>query len=72
MPATQPAIDTAPTTAEELARTIHSECARAIRRLDVLIRERDDVLLLDARAAVRHAAVMSARQHRMAAARPTY
>ena len=68
MPATQPATDMPATTAEELARTIHSECARAIRRLDTLIRERDDVLLLDARRAIRHAAVMSARQQRMTSA----
>lgn len=51
---------TAPSS-EQLASMIHSECQRAIRRLDVLIGERDDVLLEDAHQAIQHAAVMSAR-----------
>jgi hypothetical protein len=47
---------------EQLARAIHVECDRAIRRLDVVIRERDDVLLCQARDAVRRAALISARE----------
>ena len=49
-------------TTEQLARAIHADCDRAIRRLDVVIRERDDVLLRHAREAVQHAALLSARK----------
>jgi hypothetical protein len=42
-----------------LAREIGVECARALRRLDGLISERDDVLLAHARAFVRRAASLS-------------
>jgi BMFP domain-containing protein YqiC len=49
-------------TIEQLARAIHAECDRAIRRLDVVIRECDDALLLQAREAVLRAALISARE----------
>jgi hypothetical protein len=42
-----------------LAREIGVECDRALRRLDGLIAERDDVLLAHARAFVAHAASLS-------------
>ena len=51
-----------PTTVE-FAR-IKAECERAIRRLDRVIGEREDVLLVHAREAVEHAAAMSDRQLR--------
>jgi hypothetical protein len=47
---------------EQLAHAIHADCDRAILRLDVVIRERDDVLLRQARDAVRRAALISARE----------
>jgi hypothetical protein len=46
--------------APHLSDAIQIDCERAIRRLDVLIGERDDVLLHQARAFVRHAAVLAA------------
>ena len=41
---------------EQLERQIESHCNRALRRLDVLSREQDDVLLRAAREEVRRAA----------------
>ena len=46
--------------AEGLARQIGVECDRALRRLDGLICERDDVLLAHTRTFVRRAARLSA------------
>jgi hypothetical protein len=42
-----------------LAREIAVECDRALRRLDSLLRERDEVLVAHARAFVRRAASLS-------------
>ena len=47
---------------EQLAHAIHAECDRAMRRLDVAIRERDGVLPRQARDAIRRAARISARE----------
>jgi hypothetical protein len=49
-------------TAEQLASAVRSECDRALVRLGVLIRERDDLLLVQAREAVQRAAALSAAQ----------
>jgi hypothetical protein len=46
--------------AEELARAIVHDCQRAVRRLDTLIGERNDVLLLQARSSIRRAASRAA------------
>jgi hypothetical protein len=51
-------------TADQLASAVRGECERALVRLGVLIRESDDVLLVQARDAVRRAAVLSAAQLR--------
>jgi CMP-N-acetylneuraminic acid synthetase len=60
MPATQIAAPPAPNLrTEELAREIAIDCDRALRRLDRLNRERDDVMLVHARAFIRHAATLS-------------
>jgi hypothetical protein len=57
IPATAPA---APSS--DLPEAIRRECERALRRLDILIRERDDVLLDQVREFVRHAAALAAAQ----------
>ena len=44
----------------ELARAVQSQCERALRRLRVLARERDDVLLAQAMTSVKRAAALSA------------
>jgi hypothetical protein len=44
----------------ELAHAVHSQCERALRRLRVLARERDDVLLAQAMTSVKRAAALSA------------
>jgi hypothetical protein len=54
-------------TPEQLARAVRADCDAAIRLLDVLIRERNDVLLLRARDAVARAAAVSRAQLRGAA-----
>ncbi len=60
MPATQTAVPPAPNLrTEELAREIAIDCDRALRRLDRLNRECDDVVLMHARAFIRHAATLS-------------
>jgi hypothetical protein len=46
--------------ADELAREMRIECSRALRRLDTLIGERNDVLLHQVRASVRHASDLAA------------
>jgi hypothetical protein len=46
-------------TPEQLASVVRKDCEAAIRLLDVLIREREDVLLVRAREAVQHAARVS-------------
>jgi len=51
-------------TADELASAVRSECDRALVRLGVLIRERDDLLLVQVREAVQRAAALSAAQLR--------
>jgi hypothetical protein len=57
MPATAPAASSS-----DLPEAIRRECERALRRLDILIRERDDVLLDQVREFVRHAAALAAAQ----------
>ena len=52
--------------ADELAREIRIECSRALRRLDTLIGERNDVLLHQVRGLVRHASDLAAAQLRLA------
>jgi hypothetical protein len=47
-----------PSTAE-LARAVHGQCDRALRRLRVLARESDDVLLAQALTSVKRAAALS-------------
>lgn len=49
---------------QDVSDAIRAECERAIRRLDVLIGERDDVLLQQVRQFVRHAAALAAAQAR--------
>jgi hypothetical protein len=44
----------------ELARAVHGQCDRALRRLRVLARESDDVLLAQALISVKRAAALSA------------
>jgi hypothetical protein len=46
-------------TSQDLAREIHVDCDRALRRLDRLNQERHDVVLVHARALIRHAARLS-------------
>ena len=46
-------------TAQALAHEIRTDCDRALRRLDQLSRERQDVLLAHAREFIRHAAALS-------------
>jgi hypothetical protein len=46
-------------TAEQLAHEISVDCARALRRLDGLSRERYDVVLVHARQLIRHAGALS-------------
>jgi hypothetical protein len=46
--------------ADELARQVRIDCNRALRRLDTLIGERNDVLLDQVRAFVRHASDLAA------------
>jgi class 3 adenylate cyclase len=55
------AIQTAhgPATIRETAQEIGADCDRALRRLDRLIGERDDVVLTHVRAFVEHAARLS-------------
>ena len=48
----------------DVSEAIRVDCERAIRRLDVLIGERDDVLLRQVRQFVRHAAELAAAQAR--------
>jgi hypothetical protein len=55
-------------TASDRSDAIRTECERAIRRLDVLIRERDDVLLHQVRAFVRRAAALAGADSRIGAA----
>jgi hypothetical protein len=50
--------------ADELARQVRIDCNRALRRLDTLIGERNDVLLDQVRAFVRHASDLAAAQMR--------
>jgi hypothetical protein len=52
---------------EDRDREIRVSCERALRRLDRLVAERDDVLLRHARELVRRAAVLAATQERRAA-----
>jgi hypothetical protein len=52
------------TSTAESALLIREDCVRALRRLNVLIRERDDVLLVQARDSVAHAAALSAAELR--------
>jgi glucose-6-phosphate-specific signal transduction histidine kinase len=59
---------TEPDTAE-LARDVHQQCQRALRRLRTLARERDDVLLSQAMRSVNRAAQLSAAQVSEPAAR---
>jgi hypothetical protein len=51
-------------TADQIASAVRGECERALVRLGVLIRESDDVLLVQARDAVRRAAALSSAQLR--------
>ena len=44
---------------EQVVREIALDCDRALRRLDRLNREKDDVVLMHARAFIRHAAALS-------------
>jgi hypothetical protein len=46
--------------ADELARQVRIDCNRALRRLDTLSGERNDVLLDQVRALVRHASDLAA------------
>jgi BMFP domain-containing protein YqiC len=48
----------------DLSAAIHAQCERALRRLRVLARERDDVLLSYALDSVRRAEALSAAQMR--------
>lgn len=48
-----------PLPTDELARMIRAECDRATRRLNVLLRERDDILLRQARDSVLQVAAMT-------------
>jgi hypothetical protein len=45
---------------DELVSEIHAQCERALRRLRILARERDDILLTYALDSVRRAAALSA------------
>ena len=54
----------APTPPEEINRAIHAHCERAQRRLRVLARERNDVLLAQALRSVKTAKALSAAQLR--------
>jgi hypothetical protein len=49
---------------KQLASVVRQDCETAVRLLNVLIREREDVLLLRAREAVTHAAALSTLQLR--------
>lgn len=61
MPSTTPAIPT-----DDVSDAIRVECERALRRINVLINERDDVLLQQVRGFIRHAAALAAAQSRWA------
>jgi hypothetical protein len=60
MGATATIAPTGPRRDADLARHAEYHCHRALRRLDALIRERDDVLLAAAREEVRRAALRMA------------
>jgi hypothetical protein len=61
MTATQAAEQATPeASTAELAHAVQSQCERALRRLRILARERDDVLLAQAMSSVRRAAALSA------------
>jgi hypothetical protein len=63
MPATPAYVQLTETpSAEQIASAVRAECERALVRLGVVIRERDDVLLVQAREAVQRAAALSAAQ----------
>ena len=59
-----------PTTAQPItvSEAIRADCERAIRRLNVLISERDDVLLHQVKAFIRHAATLAAQAEQRASA----
>ena len=56
--------DTAYAEPQEISRAIHTHCERAQRRLRVLARERNDVLLVQALRSVKSAAALSEAQLR--------
>jgi hypothetical protein len=49
-----------PESIDEAARAIVHDCRRAVRRLDTLIGERNDLLLMQARRSIRRAAARAA------------
>jgi len=58
---------THPIPSRDVSEAIRQDCERALRRLDALIDERDDVLLQHVRRSVRHARALAAAQSANAA-----